>query len=143
MKYAKAVDANQAEIVKLLRLSGFAVFDCHTLGKGFPDLCVSFNNVTYLIEIKADRQGRLTPPEQKFRISWKAPIFYCYSEPQLLDWIEKIKKDIDECIHGERIGICVLCGDFGKCSVVWCKKCDAGTWHKDINGQCLRCGEVK
>jgi hypothetical protein len=40
---AKKVDVNQAEIVAEFRRLGWEVIDTHELGKGFPDILITFH----------------------------------------------------------------------------------------------------
>lgn len=69
----KRVDANQALIVAALRAAGAVVWDTHCLGHGYPDLTISYNGHTHLLEVKSAR-GRLTAAEQKFIAQWDAPV---------------------------------------------------------------------
>lgn len=66
----KRVDKNQPQIVAALRKCGFTVWHTHTVGGGFPDLCISRNGHTHLIEVKDGEQPphlrRLTPLEAEF-----------------------------------------------------------------------------
>lgn len=76
-------DRNQAEIVDALRKVGCAVAHTHMVGNGFPDIVVSRDGKTYLLEIKdgtkpPSRRG-LTPDEQRFHIEWRAPVHIVYS----------------------------------------------------------------
>jgi Holliday junction resolvase len=71
MAYAKRTDANQAEIVKTLRQAGADVYDLSKVGKGIPDLLVTFNGETILMEVKANAKSRYTPDQLKFIANWK------------------------------------------------------------------------
>lgn len=66
----RRVDRNQPEIVAALRKCGFTVNHTHMVGNGFPDLCISRNGYTHLIEIKdgalPPHLRRLTPLESEF-----------------------------------------------------------------------------
>ena len=64
------VDANQAEIVNMLRDIGASVLVLSRVGQGCPDLAVGFRGVTYFLEVKTDK-GKLTPAEQEFFDSWE------------------------------------------------------------------------
>jgi len=70
MAYAKRTDANQAEIVKTLRQAGADVYDLSKVGKGIPDLLVTFNGETILMEVKMPK-GKFTPDQLKFIANWK------------------------------------------------------------------------
>lgn len=69
MRLRARVDTNHAEIVKALRKCGCSVYDLSRVGKGFPDLLVSFRNGNRrdlaLLEVKAHR-GRQTAAQLKF-----------------------------------------------------------------------------
>jgi hypothetical protein len=70
MTYAKKVDANQAEIVSVLRDTGASVLVLSRVGQGCPDLAVGFRGFTYFLEVKSEN-GKLTPAEKSFFDSWK------------------------------------------------------------------------
>ena len=66
MRYAARVDANQAEIVKVLRDAGAYVWII-----GLPvDLLVGYKNHTFLVEIKPDARKRLTALQADFFENW-------------------------------------------------------------------------
>jgi Holliday junction resolvase len=71
MAYAKRTDANQAEIVKTLRQAGADVYDLSKVGKGIPDLLVTFNGETILMEVKRDAKAKFTAEQLKFIAKWK------------------------------------------------------------------------
>ena len=56
--------------MEALRLIGAVVVDTHTIGRGYPDLTVSYNGKTILLEVKCGN-GRLTKAEREFKDSWK------------------------------------------------------------------------
>jgi hypothetical protein len=64
------VDANQKEIVDGLRQVGARVQVTSDVGKGFPDLVVSFRGVVYLIETKTEN-GKLTPDQVDWHNDWQ------------------------------------------------------------------------
>ena len=71
----RKVDNNQPEIVACLRKLGFQVAMTHTVSKGFPDICVSRNEKTKIIEIKdgslPKSRRKLTTDEARFHANWK------------------------------------------------------------------------
>jgi hypothetical protein len=71
MSYARRVDANHSLIVKTLRDLGCSVFDTSRVAGGFPDLVVGINQVTCLVEIKADEKSRFTPAQEAFMLNWR------------------------------------------------------------------------
>jgi hypothetical protein len=87
------VDANQPVIVATLRRCGFAVAHTHTLGKGFPDLCISRRGWTGLVEVKDSSKPpsarKLTPDEASFHAKWPGEIFVIESVDDVLKLNER------------------------------------------------------
>lgn len=73
--YAKRADANQPQIVGLLRKLGFTVQLLHDVGKGVFDLLLSKRGLNILAEVKDGSKppsGRkLTPAQARFHFSWQ------------------------------------------------------------------------
>lgn len=69
-RFAKRVDANQSEIVAVLRAHGVRVLDVSWAGRGLPDLLCHYRGRTRGLEVKDGRkvpsQRRLTPAEVAF-----------------------------------------------------------------------------
>jgi hypothetical protein len=66
-------DANQAGIEQALKHLGISYADTSALGKGYPDLAIGHNGVTYLFEIKQPCKNplaELTPQEETFMANW-------------------------------------------------------------------------
>ena len=74
MRRAAKTDANQEQIVNLLRAVGATVFPTHQVGRGFPDLVVGYRGINYLLEVKDGNKPpskrKLTTDEQKFFDEW-------------------------------------------------------------------------
>lgn len=72
---AARVDANQNEIVTMLRKMGYSVAITSDCGKGFPDIVVGRSGRNYLFEIKDGNKPKsaqkLTEAEQQFADAWK------------------------------------------------------------------------
>ena len=72
---AARVDANQNEIVTMLRKMGYSVAITSDCGKGFPDIVVGRSGRNYLFEIKDGNKPpsaqKLTDAEQQFADAWK------------------------------------------------------------------------
>lgn len=72
-RIANKVDANQSEIVKLLRKLSYSVLILSDLGKGVPDILISNFVDMWLAEIKDGAKGRaakLTPDQKNFLSTW-------------------------------------------------------------------------
>ena len=74
MRRAAKVDRNQSEIVDALRKAGATVYPMHSVGQGFPDLCVGYRGLNLLMEVKDGNLSpsgqRLTERQRQFRESW-------------------------------------------------------------------------
>lgn len=72
MRRAAKVDDNQKQIVSELRQLGASVAVTSAVGKGFPDLIVGFQGVTYLVEVKQKgAEKRLSKEQIDFHESWR------------------------------------------------------------------------
>lgn len=78
MRTRGRVDANQAEIVDVLRRAGRSVTVTSALGRGFPDIVAGHHGHTYLLEVKDPRQPpskqRLTEDETKWHMEWRGHV---------------------------------------------------------------------
>lgn len=72
--WAAKVDANQEDVVSRLRETGHEVQITSRIGGGFPDIIVSRNGETALMEIK-DGKGELRPGQKAFLQRWKGAVF--------------------------------------------------------------------
>ena len=95
MRRQGRIDANQNEIVKALRDYGASVSILSSVGKGFPDICVGYEGMNYLFEIKDGNkppsQRKLTPDEQKFFKDWNGS---CDVVCSVKDCIEILKNHV-------------------------------------------------
>jgi len=77
MRAAK-VDANHIQVVSALRAAGATVQSLAAVGKGVPDLLVSFKGVNLLMEVKDGNKSpsrqKLTEDQIKFHRTWQGPI---------------------------------------------------------------------
>lgn len=75
MRKAAKVDANQTQVVSVLRGYGASVQSLAAVGKGVPDLLVGYRGKTYLLEVKNGNkfasQTKLTPDQQDWHLQWK------------------------------------------------------------------------
>lgn len=93
-KHAARADANQPEIVDILRTFGYLVAHTHTLGRGLPDIIVSGYHhghrarALLWVEIKTPG-GTFTSDEDKFLLKWeKEPVIVARSITDILEWFE-------------------------------------------------------
>jgi len=74
----KRVDANQPEIVGMLRQIGASVTCTHMVSNGFPDIVVGWQGDNYLMEIKdgskPPSKRRLTPEEAIWHNEWRGKV---------------------------------------------------------------------
>jgi hypothetical protein len=76
MRRGSRVDANHPDISKALTAVGALVVDLSAVGKGCPDLLVSFRGIWYVLEIKDGEKSpsrrTLTPAQEKFHAAASA-----------------------------------------------------------------------
>lgn len=89
MRTAARVDANQPEIVDMLRkIPGCTVQPLHQVGKGCPDLLIGWMGDNYLIELKdGDKppsKRKLTKDEKRWHHKWAGQVH--------------VANDFDECL---------------------------------------------
>lgn len=93
MRFAARVDANQDQIVSVLRAAG-AIVRIVTQGNGLPDLLVGYRGNTILMEVKDGKKPpsarKLTEAEQKFFDEWRGGALYIVeSVDEALDILKK------------------------------------------------------
>lgn len=76
MVYAKRTDANQKDIVAVLRHAGATVSDLSMVGKGVPDLLVGYRGVNILMEIKRDEKAPYKPTQIEWMKAWEGAAPY-------------------------------------------------------------------
>jgi len=88
----KRVDATQTDIVATLRLLGCSVVSLATVGKGCPDLAVSFPGRTYLVECKdGNKKWKLTPDQVQFAMDWHDDITLLESVDDAHEFVAAIR----------------------------------------------------
>ena len=99
MRSAK-VDANQEQVVQVLRAAGASVQSLATVGKGCPDLLVGYRGANYLIEIKDGRripsQQKLTADQVRWHLHWSGRVHIAYSPDDALAIIDVLKGKSNE-----------------------------------------------
>lgn len=88
MNYPRRIDDNQPAIVAALRAVGATVQSLATVGKGCPDLLVSYRGVNHLLEVKdgakPPSRRQLTPDEARWHQQWRGPVAVVTSEAEAL-----------------------------------------------------------
>lgn len=88
MRLKGRVDANQKEIVEILRQLGATVFILSSIGKGLPDLLVGFRGKNFLFEIKdgskPKSQKKLTKAQEVFFDVWKGIVFKAENADEII-----------------------------------------------------------
>ena len=74
----RKTDANQADIVRMLRDFGASVQDLSQVGHGCPDLLVGYRNRTFAFEVKS-AAGKMTPDELKWQEGWKGSYYVIHN----------------------------------------------------------------
>ncbi len=75
-------DKNHIQIVHYFEERGCEVFCSADLGGGFPDLVVSYNDHTFLVEIKTET-GELTEAQERFFLRWLAAVHVVRNQNQV------------------------------------------------------------
>lgn len=77
-RWASAVDANQSEIVAMLRAAGCSVQPLHRVGQGCPDLLVGHQGRNLLFEVKDGQKPasarKLTKAEAEWHETWSGHV---------------------------------------------------------------------
>ena len=81
----RRTDKNQSKIVDDLRGNGYGVLDIHQIGNGAPDLVVSDQKYTVLVEVK-DIGGRYTPKESEWALKWPGDVITAFSARDVQAW---------------------------------------------------------
>jgi hypothetical protein len=85
-------DENHDEIVEFFRSRGAIVDDTARIGNGFPDLLVTYQLVTFWVEIKS-QSGRLNKKQRKWFIEHEdALAFVIRAESEAQDILDAINK---------------------------------------------------
>ena len=94
MSFAKKVDINQKDVVKVLRDNGADVFLLHMVGKGIPDLLCAFEGNTILIEVKDGAKKPFTKDQIEFIARWKGgPLHRVNNEQEALEVLNLYKME--------------------------------------------------
>lgn len=71
-RYARKVDANQAELKAAFEKMGCSVLDLSRVGEGCPDLLVGLLGANVLVEVKnVNGKDVLEPAQLRFQREWR------------------------------------------------------------------------
>ena len=105
-RYARRVDGNQADIVRVLRARGASVEPLSRLGGGVPDLLVGFLGINLLFEVKDPEGARargtgvpsateLTPAERDWQSAWIGQVCVINSAEEAMEYLDMIAAHSD------------------------------------------------
>jgi len=90
-------DRNHNEVVKTLRLAGYAVHETHMVGNGFPDLVVGIPGpygspgINLLLEVKNKVKWIFTKKQLRFLSQWPGLVAVVSSPEEALELCNAIK----------------------------------------------------
>lgn len=96
VRYANRIDANQRLLVELWRRLGAQVLVLSAVGKGCPDVLLSYNGHTVLCELKdgskPPSKRKLTEPQIEFHKTWLGQICIVKNEHEAAQLIYKMRE---------------------------------------------------
>lgn len=100
---AAKVDANQSELVELMRKLGASVEITSAVHSGFPDTVVGIGNVTVLVEIKdgdkVPSKRKLTPDQVVFHARYQGALTIIETEDQAIELVARMR-EAAQLLHG-------------------------------------------
>lgn len=98
MRKHPRLDANQEEIVKMLRDIGCSVQSLASVGGGCPDLLVGFGRQNYVFECKdgskSPSQRKLTPAQINWHENWRGKVHVIEDIHDALDAVAQWKRKL-------------------------------------------------
>lgn len=88
-RYGNKRDKNEPNIFAILRNHGFSVHPLDTPA----DAIVGRKGRTYLVEVKDGPKAKLTPPQKKFKESWRGDYIVLRNEDEAIEWCKKVRTD--------------------------------------------------
>lgn len=85
-------DKNHNEIADAFRKLGYSVHDTSKLGDDFPDMIVGKFDINVLVEVKREKDSKLSEGQLKFFTDWKGWTVVCKN----VDDVERINKLVFE-----------------------------------------------
>lgn len=95
MRRAAKIDANQDQVVGALRTAGATVQSLAAIGKGVPDLLVSFRDGMYLLEVKDGAKPpsarALTDDQVRWHAAWGCAVHVVHNPEEALKAIGALR----------------------------------------------------
>ena len=92
MKLRARVDKNHKEIVECFRKIGCSVLSLAAVGKGCPDLLISYQKQCYLVEVK-DTGGTLRESQKEFMRTWGSPVYVVRSKEECVSLLNQLRRE--------------------------------------------------
>ena len=92
MKLRARVDKNHKEIVECFRKIGCSVLSLSAVGKGCPDLLISYQKQCYLVEVK-DTGGTLRESQKEFMRTWGSPVYVVRSKEECVSLLNQLRRE--------------------------------------------------
>lgn len=108
MRTAAKTDDNQRQIVAALRRAGCTVQSLAAIGKGCPDLLVSFGGHNVLVEVKdgakvASKQ-HLTADQEKWHARWQSKVWIVRDVLDAADVVMWLRRNQDtKAVHAAQL----------------------------------------
>ena len=94
MRHAAKVDQNHPAIVECLRKLGCAVLSLAAIGKGCPDLLISYRKHMYLIEVKNEK-GKLNAMQQDWHRAWDSPVYVVKTTGECVSLLNQLRSNYE------------------------------------------------
>jgi Holliday junction resolvase len=91
MKQRARVDKNHPELVACLRKLGCSVLSLATVGKGCPDLLISYQKQCYLVEVKSEH-GKLNTWQEEWGRRWGSPVYVVKTKEDCVALLIKLRR---------------------------------------------------
>jgi len=92
MKLRARVDKNHKEIVDCFRKIGCSVLSLAAVGKGCPDLLISYQKQCYLVEVK-DTGGKLNAMQEAWHLKWDSRVFVVKTKGDCVSLLNQLRRE--------------------------------------------------
>lgn len=91
MKLRARVDKNHKDIVECFRKIGCSVLSLSAVGKGCPDLLISYQKQCYLVEVKSEH-GKLNTWQEEWGRRWGSPVYVVKTKEDCVALLIKLRR---------------------------------------------------